>query len=49
MSGNVLIIEDDTRIAEWVRLYFEQAGYSAEVAHDSSVEAASAGPGQGAT
>ncbi len=34
MSGNVLIIEDDTRIAEWVRLYFEQAGYSAEVAHD---------------
>ncbi len=34
MSGNVLIIEDDTRIAEWVRLYFERAGYSAEVAHD---------------
>ena len=34
MRGTVLIIEDDTRIAEWVRLYFERAGYSAEVAHD---------------
>ncbi len=34
MSGNILIIEDDTRIAEWVRLYFERAGYLAEVAHD---------------
>ena len=34
MSGNVLIIEDDVRIAEWVRLYFERAGYSAQVAHD---------------
>lgn len=34
MSGNVLIIEDDTRITEWVRVYFERAGYSAEVAHD---------------
>ncbi len=37
MSGNVLIIEDDTRIAEWVRLYFERAGYSAEVAHDGQL------------
>ncbi|MYC01567.1 MAG: response regulator transcription factor [Chloroflexi bacterium] len=34
MSGNVLIIEDDARIAEWVRLYFDRAGYSAQVAHD---------------
>ena len=34
MSGNVLINEDDARIAEWVRLYFERAGYSAQVAHD---------------
>ena len=48
MSGNVLTIEDDTRITEWVRLYFERVGYSAEVADDSSVEAASAGTGQGA-
>ena len=34
MSGQVLIIEDDTRIAEWVRIYFERAGYTPEVAHD---------------
>ncbi len=34
MSGAVLIIEDDTRIASWVKVYFERAGFSAEVAHD---------------
>ena len=34
MSGTVLIIEDDTRIANWVRVYFERAGFFAEVAHD---------------
>ena len=34
MSGHVLIIEDDVRIADWVRIYFERAGYTAEVAHD---------------
>ncbi len=34
MSGRVLIVEDDTRIASWVKLYFERAGFSAEVAHD---------------
>ena len=34
MSGTVLIIEDDTRIANWVRVYFERGGFSAEVAHD---------------
>ena len=34
MSGTVLIIEDDIRIANWVRVYFERAGFSAEVAHD---------------
>ncbi len=34
MSGTVLIVEDDTRIANWVKLYFERAGFSAEVAHD---------------
>ncbi len=34
MSGQVLIIEDDTRIAEWVQIYFERAGYTADVAHD---------------
>lgn len=34
MSGTVLIIEDDKRIANWVKVYFERAGFSAEVAHD---------------
>ena len=34
MSGMVLIIEDDTRIANWVKVYFERAGFFAEVAHD---------------
>ena len=34
MKGTVLIIEDDTRIANWVKVYFERAGFSAEVAHD---------------
>ena len=34
MSGTVLIIEDDSRIASWVKLYFERAGFSPEVAHD---------------
>ncbi len=34
MSGMVLIIEDDARISNWVKVYFERAGFSAEVAHD---------------
>ena len=34
MSGKVLIIEDDTRIANWIKVYFERAGFSAEVTHD---------------
>ena len=34
MSGTVLIVEDDARIANWVKVYFERAGYSAEVTHD---------------
>lgn len=34
MSGHVLIIEDNERIADWVRVYFERAGFSAHVAHD---------------
>ena len=34
MSGTVLIVEDDTRIANWVKVYFERAGFSVEVAHD---------------
>lgn len=34
MGGTVLIIEDDTRIANWVKVYFERAGFSAEITHD---------------
>ena len=34
MNGTVLIVEDDRRIAEWVKVYFERAGFSADVAHD---------------
>ena len=34
MGGTVLIIEDDTRIANWVKVYFQRAGFSAEVTHD---------------
>ena len=34
MSGTVLIVEDDTRIANWVKVYFERAGFYAEVTHD---------------
>ncbi len=34
MSGTVLIIEDDRRIANWVKVYFARAGFSTEVAHD---------------
>ena len=34
MGGTVLVIEDDTRIANWVKVYFERAGFSAEVTHD---------------
>ena len=34
MNGTVLIIEDDTRLANWVRVYFERAGFSAQIALD---------------
>ena len=34
MTGKVLIVEDDRRIARWVKVYFERAGFSGEVAHD---------------
>ncbi len=34
MNGAVLIIEDDTRIANWVKVYFERAGFAAQVAYD---------------
>ena len=34
MSGTILIVEDDARIARWVKVYFERAGFSAEIAQD---------------
>ena len=34
MSATVLIIEDDERIANWLKVYFERAGYSAQVTSD---------------
>ena len=34
MRGTVLIIEDEPRIANWVKVYFERAGFFAEVASD---------------
>jgi len=34
MSHTLLIIEDDKRIADWVKIYFERAGFCAAVAHD---------------
>ena len=34
MGRTVLIIEDDRRISEWVKVYFERAGFTAEVAYD---------------
>ena len=34
MSHTVLIVEDDKWIAGWVKICFERAGLSAEIAHD---------------
>jgi DNA-binding response OmpR family regulator len=34
MNRTILIVEDDERIANWVKIYFERAGFSARVAHD---------------
>ncbi len=34
MSATVLIIEDDARIANWLKVYFERAGYSVQVANN---------------
>lgn len=33
-SRTILVIEDDTRIAEWLKIYFERAAFGTEVAHD---------------
>ena len=34
MCQSILIIEDDRRIANWTKVYFERAGFSVEVAYD---------------
>ncbi len=34
MSQSILIIEDDRRIASWLKVYFQRAGFSAETAND---------------
>ena len=34
MSATVLIVEDDARIANWLKVYFERAGYAAQVANN---------------
>ena len=34
MNQTVLIIEDDRQIADWVKIYCERAGFSAEIAYD---------------
>ena len=34
MSHLILVVEDDTTIANWLRIFFEDAGFAAEVAHD---------------
>ena len=41
MGRTVLIIEDDRRISEWVKVYFERAGYTsvAEALNESEVAA----------
>ena len=42
MSGTVLIVEDDARIANWVKVYFERAGFSTDVAQDGEAGLAQA-------
>lgn len=34
MSEFILIIEDEARIANWVKVFFEEAGFTAEIAAD---------------
>ncbi|MDE2637642.1 MAG: response regulator transcription factor [Chloroflexota bacterium] len=42
MSHNILIIEDDRRIATWIKVYFERAGFSAQIAYDGQAGLAAA-------
>ncbi|MCY4073741.1 MAG: response regulator transcription factor [Chloroflexi bacterium] len=42
MNQTILIIEDDRRIANWIKIYFQRAGFSAEVAYDGGAGLAAA-------
>ena len=42
MCQTILIIEDNRRIANWVKVYFERAGFCAEIAYDGEEGLASA-------
>ena len=42
MSQTILIIEDDRRIANWIKVYFQRAGFSAEIAYDGPTGLAAA-------
>ena len=42
MSQTILIIEDDRRIANWVKVYFERAGFITEIAYDGEAGLAAA-------
>ena len=37
MSTLILIVEDDKRIANWLKVFFEEAGFEAEVAYDGEI------------
>ncbi len=37
MNRTILVIEDETKIARWVRTYFERAGFAVQVAADGAV------------
>lgn len=34
MSQTILISEDDRRIANWIKITYERAGFTTEIAHD---------------
>ncbi len=42
MSQTILIIEDDRRIANWLKVYFERAGFAADVAFSGEAGLAAA-------
>lgn len=34
MEANILIVEDEIRSAQWMKIYLERAGFTAEIAYD---------------